>query len=118
MLVQFSHYLDLVEVELVKQISTQSKSFFVALSRLHHLRDEVTAACDEITNLRKAIRSLGSSTSQSLGVVSILQRQKNMDAIFSKVFTSSKLFLFLTSLSAISHQNCERNTTNSAAVAQ
>lgn len=51
----------------------------------------MTAACDEIGELRKALKGLGNSTNQSLGVVSILRRQKNIEAIDKKVF----IFLFL-----------------------
>ena len=83
---QFSHYLDLVEVELLKQISTQSKSFFAALSRLHSLREEVTAACEEVTNLRQSLGGLELSTGRSLEVITTLQKQENIKELYTKVW--------------------------------
>ena len=79
--------MDLVEVELVHQISTQSKSFFQALSRLHHLRDEVTIAHSEVTKLRGVMRTLNQSSEKSFDILRILQKKQNMLQVNAKVIT-------------------------------
>lgn len=49
---QLTHYLDLVEVDLVLQISTRSESFFEALTNMQDLHDEVGRSCRDIDEIR------------------------------------------------------------------
>jgi hypothetical protein len=49
---KLSHYLDTVEVDLIKQISMRSDSFFAALSTLQELHDEVRRTCQQIEFIR------------------------------------------------------------------
>jgi hypothetical protein len=42
---QLTHYLDLVEVSLLQQISSRQESFFDALSNLQALRADVGVSC-------------------------------------------------------------------------
>lgn len=49
---QLYHYLDLIEVELVRQISTRSDSFFAALANLQELYEDLRKTCDKINHIR------------------------------------------------------------------
>lgn len=54
---QLSHYLDVVELDLLRSIETRSDDFFTALTTLQELRHVVAVANNDITNLRYALLS-------------------------------------------------------------
>ena len=94
-------YLDLVEMELVNQLSLRSRweyailviwlftnqrrDFFNALSRLQYLRDEVTATCHKIEEMRAKIKSIQSSVENSLLISQYNQKKKNIKDVHKKV---------------------------------
>ncbi|CAI5944073.1 unnamed protein product, partial [Closterium sp. NIES-64] len=55
---KLSHYLDLVEVHLVKEISSRSDSFFEALEKLEDLNRGIVETCDRIRLLRGTVGML------------------------------------------------------------
>ena len=57
---KLSHFLDLVEVHLVREISAKSDSFFEALDQLEDLNRRIVGACDQIGELQGTVRLLDS----------------------------------------------------------
>ncbi|XP_026458093.1 vacuolar protein sorting-associated protein 54, chloroplastic-like [Papaver somniferum] len=55
---KLSHYLDTVELHLVKEISLRSNSFFEAQGQLYGLNIEIVEACGRIRELKETIRLL------------------------------------------------------------
>ncbi|CAM6088872.1 unnamed protein product [Calypogeia fissa] len=55
---KLSHYLDLVEVHLVREISARSDSFFDALGQLEDLNAQIVQACDQIRELQSTVQLL------------------------------------------------------------
>lgn len=55
---KLSHYLDLVEVHLVREISARSESFFEALDQLEDLNGRIVGACKEIRELQATVHLL------------------------------------------------------------
>ncbi|MCL7039326.1 hypothetical protein MKW94_029953 [Papaver nudicaule] len=55
---KLSHYLDTVELHLVKEISLRSNSFFEAQGQLFGLNVEIVEACGRIRELKETIRLL------------------------------------------------------------
>lgn len=55
---KLSHYLDLVEVHLVREISARSDSFFEALDQLEDLNGRIVGACDQIRELQDTVHLL------------------------------------------------------------
>ena len=55
---KLSHYLDVVELHLVKEISLRSNSFFEAQGQLHDLNVKIVEGCSRIRELKETIRLL------------------------------------------------------------
>ena len=49
---QLSHYLDIIEVHIARQISTKSDAFFQAMSSQDKLQDNMMKTCQSIKQLR------------------------------------------------------------------
>ncbi|KAG0623694.1 hypothetical protein M758_3G194100 [Ceratodon purpureus] len=62
---KLSHFLDLVEVHLVREISARSDSFFEALDQLEDLNSRIVGACDQIGELQGTVRLLDSDIVES-----------------------------------------------------
>ena len=58
---KLSHYLDLVEVNLLKQISCRSEAFFNALCTIQDLNAEVGSVCTSISRSREQLNGLRQS---------------------------------------------------------
>lgn len=52
MFLQLSHYLDVVEVSIARQISLRSEAFFHAMSSQHELQDQMRETADAVAKLR------------------------------------------------------------------
>ena len=77
---KLSHYLDVVEVHLIKEISQRSHSFFAALSNLQSLHQETQACVDRISELRERLHTLSkSSVKKGLQVVQLKRARGNLD---------------------------------------
>ncbi|OIV97295.1 hypothetical protein TanjilG_07047 [Lupinus angustifolius] len=57
---KLSHYLDVVELHLVKEISLRSSSFFEAQGQLQDLNAKIVEGCSRIRELKETIRLLDS----------------------------------------------------------
>ncbi|KAJ7546423.1 hypothetical protein O6H91_08G039800 [Diphasiastrum complanatum] len=55
---KLSHYLDVVEVHLVKEISARSDSFFEAQGQIEDLNAQIVQACYQIQDLRSTVNLL------------------------------------------------------------
>lgn len=76
---KLSHYLDTIEIHLVKEISRRSSSFFAALSNLQSLHAETLECVGEISQVRSRLASLAQNTSkQGLRVVRLKRRRANL----------------------------------------
>lgn len=76
---KLSHYLDTVEIHLVKEISRRSTSFFAALSNLQSLHSETLECVGEISQVRTRLARLAQNTSkQGLRVVRLKRRRANL----------------------------------------
>ncbi|KAI9023306.1 Vps54-like protein-domain-containing protein [Hyaloraphidium curvatum] len=76
---KLSHYLDTVEIHLVKEISRRSSSFFAALSNLQSLHADTLECVSEISAVRARLARLAQSTSkQGLRVVKLKRRRANL----------------------------------------
>ena len=79
---KLSHYLDVVEVHLIKEISARSSSFFGALSNLQSLGQETQACVEGISHLRKKLESLSQScVKKGLSVVRLKRISGNLDVL-------------------------------------
>ena len=62
---KLSHYLDTVEVQLVREISSRSASFFEALEMLEDLNRGIVDTCDRIRSVRTVVDALDSDLLES-----------------------------------------------------
>ncbi|XP_024389299.1 vacuolar protein sorting-associated protein 54, chloroplastic [Physcomitrium patens] len=74
---KLSHYLDLVEFHLVREISARSDSFFEALDQLEDLNSRIVGACDQISELQGTVRLLDSDIVDSARHLQGLQMRRN-----------------------------------------
>lgn len=82
---KLSHYLDIVEVELLKQISRRMDSFFTALATVHALHREVTSTVRQIGELRASTRAVSAIlVGESLTVARLLKRRGNLGEVYRK----------------------------------
>jgi vacuolar protein sorting-associated protein 54 len=80
---KLSHYLDTVEVHLIKEISLRSSSFFAALSNLQALHSETLECISQINNLRKKLDNVDNSQAKKgLQVVRLKRRRANMGRLY------------------------------------
>ncbi|CAM9093662.1 unnamed protein product, partial [Phaeothamnion confervicola] len=79
---QLTHYLDLVEVCLLKQISIRSDAFFEGLETTHVLKSHVSDACRSVYQLRLAVQSMEADVvAKALEVPRLARRQQNLLAL-------------------------------------
>ncbi|CAG8558783.1 4928_t:CDS:10, partial [Racocetra fulgida] len=80
---KLSHYLDTVEVHLIKEISLRSSSFFEALSNLQALHSETLECISQINNLRQQLTHIDDSQAkQGLEIVRLKRRRANMGKLY------------------------------------
>jgi vacuolar protein sorting-associated protein 54 len=78
---KLSHYLDIIEIKLLRRISSRSESFFDALLHIQELQAEVRKASACARSVRAQVGSLSSSvTGGGLHIVSLSSHQKNAQA--------------------------------------
>jgi hypothetical protein len=81
---KLSHYLDIVEVHLIKEISIRSNSFFAALANLQNLNQQTEACIDRIAELRKRLETLSKeSVKKGLEVVRLRRQKGNLELLDS-----------------------------------
>ncbi|CAG8444809.1 14933_t:CDS:10 [Cetraspora pellucida] len=80
---KLSHYLDTVEVHLIKEISLRSSSFFEALSNLQALHSETLECVSQINSLRQKLTYIDDSQAkQGLEIVRLKRRRANMGRLY------------------------------------
>eukprot|EP00466_Bigelowiella_natans_P016219 jgi/Bigna1/88410/estExt_fgenesh1_pg.C_310150 len=72
-----SYYLDLVEVNLLKQICLKSSSVFAALQTIQRLHSDVAAACRQIKSIRENMKKLHDHL--VLSVTNVLRSKRRKD---------------------------------------
>jgi vacuolar protein sorting-associated protein 54 len=83
---KLSHYLDLVELELVKHVSKRTDSFFKALRNVRELQQEVRVACQQIDSLRKQLNEIDEEmVKKALYIVQLRNRRQNLLNILDKL---------------------------------
>lgn len=83
---KLSHYLDLVEVHLVNEISARSDSFFEALRQLEDLNGRIVQACDQIRVLQGTVKLLDGDLVESASRIQNLgSRRENLLALHQQL---------------------------------
>lgn len=79
---KLSYYLDLVEVNLLKQICLRSSSVFAALQTIQKLHADVAAACSQIKSIRFNMKRLHQHLVSSFAkVLRDRRRQRNLEQL-------------------------------------
>ncbi|XP_033126648.1 vacuolar protein sorting-associated protein 54-like [Anneissia japonica] len=83
---KLSHYLDLVEVELARQISQRSTAFFTAMASHDQLQDRLISTCTAIKGLRERIMEVDDVLAKrSLETLSYKVSRVNHVKVFNKL---------------------------------
>lgn len=83
---KLSHYLDLVEVQITKQISVRSEAFFSAMISHDELEDHMRRTCSCIQHLRERVRLLDCILVQSpLKIVQLSKTRSNHLKVYKKL---------------------------------
>eukprot|EP00002_Diphylleia_rotans_P040727 TRINITY_DN972_c0_g3_i1.p2 TRINITY_DN972_c0_g3~~TRINITY_DN972_c0_g3_i1.p2 ORF type:complete len:412 (-),score=64.43 TRINITY_DN972_c0_g3_i1:2123-3358(-) len=81
-----AQYLDVVEIELSKQISRRSGSFFSALSNLQQLHSEVRKICDRISTTRQKFASIDEvMVKEPLHIAQLRRKKANLIGLYRKL---------------------------------
>ncbi|CAG8433685.1 11264_t:CDS:10 [Ambispora gerdemannii] len=89
---KLAHYLDTVEIHLVKEISKRSSSFFAALSNLQALHSETLECVAQINALRgKLVIIEDSEVKQGLEVVRLKRRRANLGKLYEGIRMVSEI---------------------------
>lgn len=73
---KLSHYLDTVEVHLVKEISIRSDSFFEAQGQLEDLNENIVEACSQLHELKATVRLLDADLLEPARQIQELNRSR------------------------------------------
>lgn len=83
---RLTHYLDIVEVCLLSQISARSDAFLEGLETTHALRRHVSGACSSVLQLRRAMARVEEEVVvKAMRVPQLAQRQQNLVALQSRL---------------------------------
>lgn len=86
-----SHYLDIVEIQIAKQVSQKSSSFFHAMTSQDTIMDEMSKAVSNVRKIRDKLRQIDETlVHQSLNIISCERIKTN------KIFVLEKLKLMAT----------------------
>jgi len=83
---QLSNYLDVVEVNLMSEISKKRESFFSALSSLKTLYKEIDECVDEIKSLKVQLKDVSKcETQKGLEVVCMKRKRVNLENLYNGI---------------------------------
>ncbi|BFZ07694.1 hypothetical protein BsWGS_10733 [Bradybaena similaris] len=83
---KLSHYLDIVEVRIARQISQKSDAFFHAMTSHDELQEKLTYTVQSIKRLRESINTVNEKIAKdSLRVLKLARTRANYMALFSKL---------------------------------
>lgn len=103
---KLSHYLDVVELHLVREISLRSSSFFEAQGQLQDLNAKIVEGCARILQLKETIRLLDSDLVENARQIQelngtrtnllALQQKLRLILYVNQAVSALKLVLFVT----------------------
>ncbi|CAG5127416.1 unnamed protein product [Candidula unifasciata] len=83
---KLSHYLDIVEVRIARQISQKSDAFFHAMTSHDELQEKLTHTVQSVKRLRESINIVNEKIAKdSLRVLKLARARANYMALFSKL---------------------------------
>ncbi|KAL5008620.1 hypothetical protein ScPMuIL_014201 [Solemya velum] len=83
---KLSHYLDIVEVQIAKQISMKSEAFFHAMTSHDELQDRMLYTCRAIKQLRDKIHVMDEMLARgSLKILNLSQSRANLVSLHNKL---------------------------------
>ncbi|XP_076464051.1 vacuolar protein sorting-associated protein 54-like isoform X2 [Babylonia areolata] len=89
---KLSHYLDTVEVQIARQISTKSEAFFHAMTSHDELQDQLSHTLHTIKHLRDTIHRLDERMAkESLKIMRLTQTRANYVQLFNKLKIMSSI---------------------------
>lgn len=83
---ELSHYLDIVEVQIAKQVSQKSDAFFHAMTSHDTIMEQMSSACLEVRTLRAHVQRVDRDLAQnSLRALALARRRANQGALLDKL---------------------------------
>ncbi|CAG2224244.1 VPS54 [Mytilus edulis] len=83
---KLSHYLDIIEVHIARQISTKSDAFFQAMSSHDKLQEDMMKTCQSIKQLRHKVQQIDEVLAKgSLKVIKLQQARRNHINLYEKL---------------------------------
>ncbi|XP_022906084.2 vacuolar protein sorting-associated protein 54 [Onthophagus taurus] len=83
---QLSHYLDIVEVHIAKQVSQKSGAFFHAMTSHDTIMEKMGSACIEVRTLRTKIQQVDKTLAKdSLKLLSLSKTRSNQTKLLAKL---------------------------------
>lgn len=83
---KLSHYLDIIEVHIARQISTKSDAFFQAMSSQDKLQDNMMKTCQSIKQLRHKVQQIDEVLAKgSLKILRFTQTRANHVNLYKKL---------------------------------
>ncbi|VDI22077.1 vacuolar protein sorting-associated protein 54 [Mytilus galloprovincialis] len=83
---KLSHYLDIIEVHIARQISTKSDAFFQAMSSHDKLQEDMMKTCQSIKQLRHKVQQIDEVLAKgSLKVIKLQQARWNHINLYEKL---------------------------------
>ncbi|KAK7506845.1 hypothetical protein BaRGS_00001696 [Batillaria attramentaria] len=89
---KLSHYLDIVEVQIAKQISTKSEAFFHAMTSHDELQEQLSETVKAIKHLRETINRLDERVAkESLRIMRLTQTRAHYVQLYNKLKIMSSI---------------------------
>lgn len=83
---QLSHYLDIVEVQIAKQVSQKSGAFFHAMTSHDTIMEQMGSACNEVRTLRSKVQQVDQTLAKdSLKLLGLTQARANRIVLLDKM---------------------------------
>lgn len=83
---KLSHYLDIVEIQIAKQVSQKSSSFFHAMTSQDTIMEEMSRATTNVRKLREKLRHIDNSlVRQSLNIINCERVKTNKQMVLEKL---------------------------------
>lgn len=83
---QLSHYLDIVEVQIAKQVSQKSGAFFHAMTSHDTIMEQMRVACNEVRSLREKVNQVDKTLAKdSLKLLGLARSRANQIALLDKL---------------------------------
>jgi vacuolar protein sorting-associated protein 54 len=83
---KLSHYLDIVEIQIAKQVSQKSASFFHAMTSQDAIMEEMSKAVNNVKKIRERLRHVDETlVRQSLNIISCERIKTNKQMVLEKL---------------------------------